>query len=184
MALGGRGGEIELRTADNELLATAFHPGGVASLAFSADGRFLASGGASGGTVLVWERADRKELRPLHGAAPIRHVGQVRGVVFAPGEPLALLTVADKVVRRWDWQAEQNPPTWKEGIAYRGHLDRVWSAAFSSDGRWILSGSEDATVRLWNRATGREIAQFLRTRRTCLRRGVRARRQVVRFRRV
>ena len=36
----------------------------------------------------------------------------------------------------------------------KGHTNAVWSAAFSSDDRRIVSGSEDKTVRVWMASTG------------------------------
>jgi len=41
-----------------------------------------------------------------------------------------------------------------------GHSNQVNSVAFSSDGRWALTGSADNTARLWDIASGREIRRF------------------------
>ncbi len=43
---------------------------------------------------------------------------------------------------------------------FKGHSDRVMSVAFSPDGRYALSGSNDCTLKLWEVATGRLIRTF------------------------
>jgi WD40 repeat protein len=47
------------------------------------------------------------------------------------------------------------------GVAPPGHTDTVENAAFSPDGKRIVSASDDGTLRLWDAATGHPIGQPL-----------------------
>jgi WD40 repeat protein len=42
----------------------------------------------------------------------------------------------------------------------RGHTGLVGALAFAPDGRTLLSGSPDRTVRCWDVASGRELAAY------------------------
>jgi hypothetical protein len=48
----------------------------------------------------------------------------------------------------------------KELRTMKGHTDRVWSIAFSPDGRTMASGSLDATIKIWDVRSGRELGTF------------------------
>jgi WD40 repeat protein len=50
--------------------------------------------------------------------------------------------------------------TGQEVRRFTGHTDWVKSVAFSPDGRFVLSGSEDQALRLWEVATGQEVHRF------------------------
>jgi len=46
------------------------------------------------------------------------------------------------------------------GPVFGGHTAAILAIAFSADGKLVLSGSDDRTVRLWDLQTGRELRRF------------------------
>src|SRR5258708_5526757 len=43
---------------------------------------------------------------------------------------------------------------------FKGHREWIWGVAFSSDGKYILTGSYDKPARLWDVQTGQELRRF------------------------
>eukprot|EP00173_Palmaria_palmata_P003106 Plantae.Rhodophyta-Palmaria_palmata.ctg323.p1 GENE.Plantae.Rhodophyta-Palmaria_palmata.ctg323~~Plantae.Rhodophyta-Palmaria_palmata.ctg323.p1 ORF type:complete len:359 (-),score=57.31 Plantae.Rhodophyta-Palmaria_palmata.ctg323:425-1501(-) len=116
------------------------------SVAFSFDGSRLAVG-AQDGTVRVFNGESCKPLtNKIEG-----HSGPVRSVSFVPGESSLVSTSDDGLVNYYDIDGEHL------AISLRGHSGMVLSAAPSSCGKYVATGSSDKMLKIWDRKFKEQI---------------------------
>jgi WD40 repeat protein/DNA-binding CsgD family transcriptional regulator len=114
----------------------------ISSVAFSPNGKLLATGDADGKSHL-WQVETGKLLFTFTG-----HSNRVWSVAFSPDGRTLASGSEDQTVKLWDVTT---------GLCVRtlqGHSNWVRSVAFSPDGQTLASGSEDQTVKLWDIRTG------------------------------
>jgi uncharacterized caspase-like protein len=116
------------------------HAGPVLSVAFSPDGRLLATS-SQDKTTRLWEPATGECLRTL-----TRHTGYIFRVAFSPVGQLLATASGDETVRLWD------PATGDCLRTLSTVYTPIWGLAFSPDGQ-LLATCGGGKVRLWDLAT-------------------------------
>jgi WD40 repeat protein len=120
------------------------HKGWVGGVAFSPDGKLLATAAADR-IVRLWDAGTGQLRHTLRG-----HTDIACDVAFSPDGRTLASAAYDGTVRLWDVAAA------KPRLVLRGHRGLVLSVAFAPDGRSLATGGVDGTVRLWDPATGQQ----------------------------
>jgi WD40 repeat protein len=145
--IGGPGGEVSIWDAATGQSIRTLPQGQsehVCNLAFSPDGKRLASVGGSK-TIKVWEVSTGQELLALD-----EDVGPVSTVAFSPNGAWLVSAGWHGAVRIWD------ATTGRPIRTLTGHTSHVWSLAFSPDSTRLASASRDGSVKVWDLGTYQE----------------------------
>jgi WD40 repeat protein/serine/threonine protein kinase len=127
------------------------HTAPVRTVAFSPDGKWIASAG-SDNAILLWDA----ETHQLVGEPLTGHTDWINGLAFSPDGATLASAGMDGQILLWDTLAGS-----QVGEPLTGHNGPVWSVAFSPNGSVLASGGEDGAVILWDVEAGQPIMEPL-----------------------
>lgn len=121
--------------------------GEVSTMAFSPDGRWLASGSMDH-IICVWDVATGHLLRKFEG-----HTARVNSLAFSPDGKLFASGSDDHFTILWDMA------TGKAKRRFVAPAGEIYHVAFSPDGQWLASGSGEG-IALWDISSGKLLQGF------------------------
>jgi len=135
---------ILIEAADGcTLEGVAFHPDGKRVVVGGID---YLSTGERDGAVCVWDLATKEKTATFD-------YGVYAVTVDDGGRYVAGAGLSERVYL-WDLTLDSEEPV----FALEGHTDRIQAVCFSTDGSYLVSTSDDQTLRIWDVLSGRLLA--------------------------
>ncbi len=135
-----------------ELITYTKHSDWIASLAWSPDGKYIASASYDR-TVQIWEPPTGKLQTLYMGHNGFWSKGRVNAVCWSPDSTCIVSGSDDKTAQIWD------ASTGKQLFVYREHRAGVIAVSWSANNKYIVSAS-DVVAHVWNANTGETLTRY------------------------
>jgi WD40 repeat protein len=174
------------KPASDQPVKSLQHPNLVDAVAFDKSGTFVATG-CHDGILRVWDVSKGQATKTIN-AHTQPQPSAVYAVAWTPDGKQLVTGSYDRSIKFWDTDSgklareikpgTERPPTDPKLFASApaligtlagvplstppepGHIDQVFTLAFTKDGRFLASGSSDRTVKLWDPTIGKHIRDF------------------------
>lgn len=125
--------------------STTNHTDTITTVAFSPDGKTLASGSLNR-KIILWDIATGQPTKTLFG-----HTSYIYAVTYTPDGSFLISGGGDKTIRFW------NSKTGEQTRTFEGHDASVTALAISPNGKVLASGDTFGTIKLWDIKEGKEM---------------------------
>ena len=120
----------------------------IRGLAFNGDGTLLVSA-SSDQHAWLWDAETGKPLTQTPGRNEGGHINTVTSAAFNPKTGQVATVSWDNTVRLWNVINDGETWSFERVDTLAGHSNSIWATAYSTDGKWLASGSSDKSVILW-----------------------------------
>jgi WD40 repeat protein len=121
----------------------------ICDIAISKDGKLIASCSGYDRTVTIWETTTGNGLATIMGAS------NISAVAFSPDGELLAFGLENGDIKLWGIR------TRTEVKQLNGHSSAVQKIQFTSNGKQIVTGSQDQTLMVWDAYTGKGTTRFI-----------------------